>query len=198
VTGAGNTVAMTLALTFKPTFTGTQTAFGSAFDNASLTSGWQALGNWKSTAPAATPPTAYSVTPNAGTGTSGSFAFRYSSVNGTGYLQYVHALVNGTLNSNGACWVYYSAAVNGLYLLNDTQTGSTGPLTPGSNGTLQNSQCTLNGAGSSVIGSANTLAMTLALTFKPSFSGAQTAFGSAFDKASLASGWQTLGTWKTN
>jgi hypothetical protein len=148
--------------------------------------------------PVATAPTADLVTPNAGAGTSGSFIFKYSSANGNGYLRYVHALINGTLNGNGACWVYYSAATNGLFLLNDTQSTSTGPLTPGSNGTLQNSQCTLNGAGSSVTGAGNTLAMTLALTFKPSFSGTQTAFGQAFDNASLTSGWQALGMWKTN
>ena len=42
------------------------------------------------------------------------------------------------------------------------------------------------------MGTGNTLALTLAVVFNPSFKGAQSLFGYAVDNASLNSGWQTL------
>ena len=81
----------------------------------------------------------------------------------------------------------------------DSGTGAAArsPLTPGAAGSSSNSQCTLNGQASTVVSNGNTLALTLAVTFKPAFSGTQTLFGFASDNGNLNSTWQTLGTWKT-
>src|SRR5437868_7553523 len=86
-----------------------------------------------------------------------------SSVNGSGYLTDVYALFNSALNGVNACWVAYDKAVTGFYLVNDSYSGLLGPLAVGSNLTLQNTQCTLNGTGSSVSGSGNTLTLVLSL-----------------------------------
>src|SRR4029079_5712827 len=85
-----------------------------------------------------------------------------------------------------------------VFLYNDAGGAVTGPLTPGSAGTLSNSQCTLNGSGTTGSGSGNTLSLTLSLSFTPSFKATQTLFGYALDNGNLNSGWKTLGTFTTD
>ncbi len=196
--GAGNMLMLTLASTFKSAFAGNQKLLGRAVDIGHQSSGWQSLGVWRTVAVVNTPPTADSVTPNAGSGTTQNFTFRYSSVNGYPYLNEVLALINGSLSGSGGCVTLYFPGSNALYLENDAGTGATGPpLTPGRAGTLQNSQCSIDGPGSSASGTGNTLALTLAVAFKASVSGNQTLFGYASDQGNLTSGWQTLGSWQS-
>ena len=75
----------------------------------------------------------------------------------------------------------------------------TGPVVVNSNGSvsanLSNAQCTMIGTGSSVTGSANTLTMTLNMTFASGFSGTTNVYMYASDSAGLSSGWQKRGTW---
>src|SRR5581483_10086973 len=144
-----------------------------------------------------TPPTADSVTPNSGSGTSRMFTFHYSSVNGYPYIKSVFALVNGSLSSHNGCRIEYQQAANRLYLLNDAGTTSLGPLTPGIAGTVSNSQCTLDAGASSLIGSGNTLSLTVSLKFASIFAGLKTLYGEAVDNGQLNSGWITLGSWTT-
>ena len=77
-------------------------------------------------------PTADSVTPNAGSGGTQSFVFKYSSANGFNYLNAVYGLINGSLSAVGGCLPYYPPANKALYLHNDAGTATTGPLTLGS------------------------------------------------------------------
>jgi hypothetical protein len=63
---------------------------------------------------------------------------------------------------------------------------------PGS-GSAQNGQCTINGSGSSVMGSGKVLTLTLSITFSSSFSGNRVIYAAAQD--STTSGWTTMGTW---
>ena len=195
--GTGNTLALTLSVAFTSSFKGTQTVYGYAADSSNLISGWKALGTWTTGTIANTPPTADSVTPSTGTGASQSFVFRYSSANGYKYLSSVYALFNGSLNGAGGCVPYYIPGGNVLYLFDNLGAGLIGPITPGQGGSLSNSQCTINGTGSSAVGTGNMLALTLAVVFNPSFKGKQTLFGYVSDNANLNSGWQTLGTWTT-
>ena len=140
-------------------------------------------------------PAVVSVNPNTGSGASQNFTFQYSSTGGYGYLNTVYALIGTNTNNVGNCYIYYSSGSNGMYLFNNAGTSVTGPLTPGSSGTLSNSQCTINGAGSSAIGSGNTLSLTLSIVFNPAFTGTQNLYGYAVDNGGQRSGWQTLGTW---
>ena len=193
--GLGNTLTVALSITFKAAFAGLQNLYGYALDSGGNISGWQLLGTWTGAAPLSAPPTADSVSPNAGSGANQTFTFKYSSVNGSGYLSTVYGLINGALSAAGGCYVYYVPASNALFLYNDTGSSVTGPLTPGSGGTLSNSQCTLNGSGSSASGSGNTLSVALAISFKPAFTGLQNVYGYALDSGGYVSGWQTLGAW---
>jgi hypothetical protein len=79
-------------------------------------------------------------------------------------------LFNSSASTVAACSVTYDRARNGLALLTDAGQLPAASITPGS-GTQQNLQCILNGAGSSVVLSGQTLTLNLALTFLPAFSG---------------------------
>ncbi len=193
--GAGNTLTVAFSITFKPAFSSLQNVYGFAADSGGNVSGWQLLGTWTGAAPLNTPPTANSVSPASGTGVSQTFTFKYSSVNGSGYLSTVYGLINGAINAAGGCFVYYLPATNALYLFNDSGSSAEGPLTPGSSSTLANSQCTLNGTGSSASGAGNTLTVAFSITFKPAFSSLQNVYGYASDSGGNVSGWQLLGTW---
>ena len=63
-----------------------------------------------------------------------------------------------------------------------------------SSGVLQNSQCTINAAGSSVSASGTTLTLTLAVTFRPGFAGTRF-FTRRLAVTLKTPGWQALGTW---
>src|SRR5579884_1586005 len=195
VSGSGNTLTLKLSLSFTPSFAGLKNLYAYAQDNGSVNSGWKTVGTWNTAAPQAVAPTADSVTPNSGHGASQSFTFRFSSVNSYGYLATVFGLINSALQNTNACRVYYQRSTNRLYLFNDAATAWQGPLTPGVTGTTSNSQCTLDAGQSSVSGVGNTLAVQVALSFTPAFTGAKSIYGWATDNANLNSGWKTLGTW---
>jgi hypothetical protein len=158
----------------------------------STNTGWQTMGTWTVPA-AATLPAAVSVTPSSGNGLSQTFSFRVSDANGASDLTTVSTLVNTFQSVSAACSVTYNRVQNTLWLLTDAGAAPAGTLTPGS-GSQQNSQCTLNGGGSSVSVAGNVLTLNLALTFSVSFSGAKNIYLYAAGSAGN-SGWQPMGTW---
>src|SRR5262249_21784902 len=120
------------------------------------------------------PPTVSSVSPMNGSGASQTFSFIFSDADGYTDLNIVYGLFNSTLSTANACFFAYSRVDGHLYLFNDAGGGLVpGSLTPGGAGSLTNSQCTLDGPGSSVSGAGNTLTVNAALTFKPAFTGAK-------------------------
>ena len=68
-------------------------------------------------------------------------------------------------------------------------------VTLGTGSTIQNSQCILNPAASSVSGSGNTLTINLALTFQAGFTGAKNLYIDLTDRASGTTGLTQSGTW---
>ena len=66
---------------------------------------------------------------------------------------------------------------------------------PGS-GSQQNSQCALNGSGSTVSSSGNTLTVNLALTFLAAFTGTKNVYMDATNPFETVN-WQSVGTWIT-
>jgi hypothetical protein len=60
---------------------------------------------------------------------------------------------------------------------------------------LSNSQCTINGSGSSLNANGNALALTLPVTFASTFAGTRDVTLKADDAGGLTSGWQKSGTW---
>jgi hypothetical protein len=195
ISTSGSNLTLNLALSFTTAFLGPQNIIMNAVDYAGQTSGWQPRGSYTVTPAVDHAPQAVSVTPSTGTGFNQVFNFLYSDPDGFVDLNQVYALINGSLSATNGCTIGYLEASNQLLLINDAGTAWLGPATPGSAGTLQNSQCTVNVAGSSVSKSSTNLTVNLSLTFSPSFATGQSIFMYAADNSGQNSGWQNRGSW---
>jgi hypothetical protein len=195
VTSNGNELAVTLNISFKGSFVGNQQVWAYAADGFA-NSGWQNPGTWTTTAPVATPPTVGSI----GTVSAGParMALAYSSTNGGAYISWVQAIINGGVSYANGCAVHFVPGTGVLYLQNDAGTGFATSAKLGSSATLQNSQCAIDVANSTMSVSGNTMTLTLAVSGKAGFIGSQNVYGYAADMANLRSGWVQMGTWTPN
>jgi len=191
---SGNTLTANIALTFTPAFVGSRGLYVSA-NSATVNTGWQTLGSWTVTSPSSLI-NVVSVTPNAGAGTSQTFGYRVSDQNGAADLTQVWMEISTTLSAAAnSCYVLYDVGPKTLYLLNDANTAWLGPVTPGTATTLQNSQCVLNAASSSVSLSGFNVTVYTSVTFKkPAFSGLKNLYVYA-NNATVNTGWRLAGTW---
>jgi hypothetical protein len=104
--------------------------------------------------------------------------------------------VNQYLDGGAACFIAYSKPANALFLVNDTGTGLSPPLTLGGTGSVNNSQCTINAQGSSAAPNGNTLVLTLNITWGNGFTGPRIFYLAARDATDANnSGWQSMGAW---
>jgi hypothetical protein len=194
VTPSGNTLTLNLAMTFALAYAGTQNIYMYAGDVSGSNTGWIRRGTW-SVPSSSSVPTAVSVTPSSGAGLSQSFALEYSDTAGAGNLSWVWAWFNPTLGSSAhSCVLYYLPSTNQVNLLNDTGTAWTA-ATPGAATTLQNSQCSLNVAVTSVALEGNSMTLNLAITFTAPYAGAQNIYMYAGDVSGSNTGWQQRGSW---
>jgi hypothetical protein len=192
---SGNTFTWNVAMTFKPAYAGAKNTYLHAVDVSGTSSVWQQLGSWTVSGGAGAP-APVSVTPSSGSGASQTFALQYSDTAGAASLQQVWVYFNSTLANpaGNACLLYYSAAANQISLLGDN--GSAWQAaTLGSAATLQNSQCSINAATTTVALSGNTFTWNVAMTFKPAYAGAKNTYLHAVDVSGTSSGWQQLGGW---
>jgi parallel beta-helix repeat protein len=145
--------------------------------------------NLTNTVPAG--PTADSVSPSSGSGTFQTFTAVYSDGGGALLLNRRLFQIDPSVLSNaGACLVQVDQT--GIFLWNDAGTGTTGPLI--GSGTLTNSQCTLNGATTTVVNFGNSSTLTLSIAFKPAFTGTKNIYMFADDTNGNNSGYQLRGT----
>ena len=190
---SGNTLTLNLALTFKPAFTGAKNVYMEV-RNATEDSGWAQRGTWTpGTVVAAAVPVPVSSTPNTGGGLAHTFTFAFSDGNGAADIVSAQMNINATTVVSKACAFYYVRSSKAIYLANDAGVRQ-GPLTIGSAGTLQNSQCSLNTGSSSAAMSGNNLTLNLALTFKVAFLGTKKIYMEV-QNAAHDSGWVQKGTW---
>ena len=177
----GNMLTLNLPMTFQPAYAGAKNIYLYSADFSGSNSGWQQLGTW--TVPGASAvPAAISVTPNAGSLASQTFSFQYSDPAGASSLQTVWVYISATLASpaTNTCLLYYNPAANQINLAQNS--GSTWvAAAPGAATTLQNSQCSLNVAGTSVVRNGNTLTLNLPMTFLPAYAGAKNIYLYAAD-----------------
>jgi hypothetical protein len=135
-----------------------------------------------------------SVTPSSGTGLSQVFAALYSDTNGVTDINTVMMTVNASSSPASGCALEYIRGSNQLFLMNDAATTWLGPGTPGSAGTLQNSQCALDLQTSSTTAVGINLTVNYALTFASSFQGSKSIFMS-ISNASVNTGMEAKGSW---
>jgi hypothetical protein len=194
-TGYGSTAgSSTLTMSHSVTLTGLTGSTTYDFDVVSANSSGTPTTSGNNTFTTGAGPSTESLTPASGTGLSQAFTAVYSDSLGAADLQTVYLLFNTSTNVANACYVQYSRATNSLYLTNDAGNGLSAAVTPGSAGTVFNSQCTLSGAGSSVTASGNNLSVTYAITFTSGFSGTQNAYLHETGSGG-STGWSQGGTW---
>jgi len=188
---AGTTsLTVTVDIAFNATFFGAKNAYLYAAE--SLTnSGWANVGGWTVTGGA---PTADSVSPASGSGSSPNFTFTASdSATQSNIVGMTMLLTAGSpANLTNACYLFYnrSTATIGLYA-DDGVTLSTKGI--GSAANLQNSQCAVGFTVMTTSG--NSVSFTINVVFKsPAFSGAKTVYLQALEP-NTTSGWVARGTW---
>jgi len=122
---------------------------------------------------------------------------------GAGDFGVVNVLVNNFIDGRQACYLAYVSSSNTLSLVDDA--GDAGGPFAGSlslNGgaaTIQNSQCSVSGAGSSAMKSGNTLTLTLSIAFSAAFAGDRIVWVAGRDAAGANNtDWQALGTLTVN
>jgi hypothetical protein len=194
VSGSFDTLTLNLAISFQPSFLGPQNLYMLAYDNGGQYANWQQMGTWTSYSANPAQPTVTG-TPTAGTGLSQVFTYTVNDLNGYGYIPSFSALFNAAFGGTSACYLVYSQADNLFELYNDgftaALTAAPGPGAP----SLHNSQCSLNVAQSSALGSGDNLVVSFAVTFESGFAGTKNNYVYTLDHADQSPGWQILGTW---
>jgi hypothetical protein len=195
--GANSTVAagttslvVTVDIAFNATFFGAKNTY--LYAGESLTnSGWVNVGGWTVTGGA---PTADSVSPPSGSGSSPNFTFTASdSASQLNIVGMTMLITSGSpANLANACYLFYNRTTSTIGLYDDSGTIlSTKGI--GSAANLQNSQCAVGFTVMTTSG--NSVAFTINVVFKsPAFSGAKTVYLQALEP-NASSGWVSRGVW---
>jgi phage baseplate assembly protein gpV len=137
------------------------------------------------------------VAPSSGAGLQQTFALQYGDPLGVTDLTSVWVWFTASFDPatpSQSCLVEYVRASNLLYLYDDAGTGWLSPATPGTAGTLSNSQCSMNLAATTVTTSGINLTLNLPVTFTAAYAGAKNTY--MYGEGLSAGGqWQTMGTW---
>jgi hypothetical protein len=196
--GVANTLTLTLPITVTPAFGGYKVIYTSAGDSAS-NSGWQATGSWSVPGGHSSGPAVMPTNPGRSLGFSNNYQFTFTDPNGWQDIAIANVLIAGAIDGRSACYIAFAPGTQGtgsVYLVDDAGDAG-GPFAGGlllpSNSSVSNSQCTINGAGSSVSGSGNNLNLNLAITFTPAFGGNRILYLAARN-GTQNSGWQAAGT----
>ena len=105
----------------------------------------------------------------------------------------VSVIFNTSLAVPGACYLFYYQPTNTIYLSNDTGSTWLSSIVLGRTGSIGNSQCSLNAAASSAVGSGNAITLNLALSFLPAFKGTRNIYMEVYGSGD--SGWLQKGSW---
>ena len=119
-------------------------------------------------------PSPVSASPGGGSGASQTFTFTYSDTSGYQSLQVMNVMIQGNfLDGRQACYLALLPSANAVLLVDDAGDGGSqfGVLVLPTLGSVNNNQCTINGTGSSMVGSGNNITVTLSITFSGTFTG---------------------------
>ncbi|MFN0100991.1 MAG: FG-GAP-like repeat-containing protein [Bryobacteraceae bacterium] len=197
VSGAGTDLTITIGMSRLGSYAGsTQNVYIWVVDAEANGSGWVQTSTW-GTIVAQQPPTLAAATPAASTTATQTFALTARDTNGSADIQRVYFLVNTSPTiPAGSCHGFYDRASNTIYIYNDALTALVGPLTPGVAGTIQNSQCAISGAASTVSAAGTDLALNLNITRQGSYAtGSLNLYAWVTDNAGTGTGWVQASTW---
>lgn len=137
------------------------------------------------------------VVPSSGTGSSQVFTFSYSDSIDYTNLVAAEMIVNSSIAFTKACYARLDVGQRSITLRDDSNGSWIGPISIGANGFVENGQCIINAGGSSMNGSARTLAVELAITFKASFQGVKSIY-SRTQTVGYMTGWKQQAVWAVN
>jgi hypothetical protein len=136
----------------------------------------------------------FSVTPNSGSGATGTFTAQYTDSLGAAGLATVYlkfsAAVSGAASS---CTLSYRPSTNQLSLRDDS--GAVWQSAPIGWGTLQNSQCSVDLTATSASASGQTLRVVVAVAFTSAYAGTKNIYSYATTASGVETGWKTVGSW---
>ena len=145
-------------------------------------------------------PAVVSLTPATGTTTQASYSAVFTNTAGYQNFQILDILVNNVLDGRQACYIAIQptgATTANVFLVDDAGDAG-GPyrtMQIPSSSIVSNNQCSVQAAGSSILGNGNQLTLNLTITFGSTFAGYKVFYVSAGDKSGANTGWQALGTW---
>jgi len=197
VSGSGTDLTVTMGLSLPGTYgAGQQKVYLWVTDNAGGGTGWVQASTWNSSTGAQTPTLAGASPTNSTTATQ-TFTSTGRDLNGFSDVNRLYFLVNTNPSiPAGSCHGFYDRASNAIHLYNDAVTVFSAPLIPGVAGTIQNSQCAINGAASSVTGSGTDVVLNLNITRQGSYAtGLRNLYIWVVDNASAGTGWVQASSW---
>lgn len=187
---SGTTLTLTISLSFQAGFTGPKSVFLTAADSTA-SSGLVARGTWTAIAPQPTP-SADSVSPNGGSGSSQDFSFVFSDTQSALNVTGMAMLFADSISYLNACYIVYDRNAGTVALLWDGANGSDTKLL-NSPTVLRNSQCRIGAASATQTGLSNIV--TLTITFEGRFSGMKNIYMFAAEQ-NTATGWVKKGTFQ--
>jgi hypothetical protein len=199
VSAGGN--VLTLSLNIALGAGGNQIIYMAARDAAGNNSGWQALGTWGVPFTPAGNISVSGLAPGntaAHAGTAQVLTATLTDNKGTSDFGVINFLINNFIDGRQACYLAYVASTNSLLLVDDAGDAGgpfAGSMVLNGSGTIQNSQCSVTAAGSSVTTSGNKLTIAVNVTFKSGFTGNRIVWVAARDgSGGNNTDWQALGT----
>ena len=198
--GEGNTLVLRLWITFAAGFGGDRIFFLAARDQLEATSGWQPSGIVRVPKASAITPAVEAIQPGDGRGAAYPVSVTYRDSSDSRQLSPSQILVNSALDGRNACYLGYDQINNNLYLVSDSGGGLIGGVTPGAGGApgqgrMENSQCVVLGAGTTVVHSGSGYTLTADLAFKAGFEGRKIIYAATQTTRGENSGWQAIGSW---
>lgn len=145
------------------------------------------------TAPPAQTPSVNTLSPASGSGNTATFTATFGDTGGAAQLRSVSLLVNTTASASFACSISYNPQSGSFALAKDNPAEGSLTVFPGG-GSETNSQCQLNGVGTSASLTANLLTITVSMVFQPAYEGSKTVYLAASDTGSNT-GFVAKGTW---
>jgi formylglycine-generating enzyme required for sulfatase activity len=136
------------------------------------------------------------LTPSGGPISAGPVTFTgiYRDPDGYGTLSKCYLLINDSVTQANAAFLLYDRAANRVYLKNDANSSWGTGYAPGTNVTLENTQCQFSVKDTSVSGSGTDLTVNWRIALKSPFSGRLlNGYMYVQDAGSLTDGWDMLG-----
>ena len=168
--GSGNQLTLSLRIAFKPAFSGYRVIYLAARDASGGNSGWTTHGGIAVPDLPATFPRSNPIQPSSGLGMQSLIRFSFQHEGAINNLGTAWVLMGNAVDARNACYVAYFAPGKLLLLLPDDGDASKATSMPiPSNGSLQNSQCTIFGQMTSIVSGQGELAFSLNILFNAAF-----------------------------